>query len=238
MRQMVLGAALAIGLSAGGAVAQEWLALCAKCITPGIVSKSGVGTANAVATAKVSRGDAEQYCASWLPDAKQSDCVREQLATDEAKQTYRASADCIAGRITPIDGKTYRLDGVWPGGDIGAGRVRFRNAAGRVVGRDNASGGLGISQQWEVLCPKAAPAAARQAVPPAPRQPAPAAQATPAFRVGQAIEAQYGRDWVRGQVVGIRQNSTARGTETQYEVVLDNRRRGIVPARMLRSAGG
>ncbi len=43
-----------------------------------------------------------------------------------------------------------------------------------------------------------------------------------------------GRNRVRGKVVGIRQNTTARGTKTQCEVALDNRKRGIGPARTLR----
>lgn len=234
MRRIVLGGLIAIGLlGAGTAWAQDWLALCSKCIAPSVFSKTGIGTANAVAMARVTAADAKSWCESWQPD--DGNCVRQQMASDEAKQTYRASADCIAGRITAIDGRTYRLDGAWGGGDIGAGRSRWRDSAGRIVGRDNASGGLGISQQWEVLCPRAV--AARPAAPPPSRATAPAAQSTPAFRIGQAIEAKYGTGWVRGQVVGVRQNTTARGTETQYEVVLENRKRGIVPARMLRPAG-
>jgi hypothetical protein len=235
----VFGGLVAASLLGGAAAAQDWLALCSKCISPSVFSKSGIGTANAVAMARITRGDAESYCSQWSPNEPLADCVRQQMNAPEAKETYRASADCTAGRITAIDGKAYRMDGVWGGGDIGAGRSRWRDAAGRVVGRDNASGGLGISQQWEVLCPKATTAAARPATPPVPpRGTAPAAQAAPAFRVGQAIEAQYMRQWVRGQIVGIRQNTTARGTETQYEVVLENRKRGIVPARMLRMPPG
>jgi hypothetical protein len=236
MRRAILGGLVAASLIGGTAAAQDWLALCSKCITPSVFSKSGIGTANAVAMAKVTRRDAEEFCAQWTPDEPVAQCVRQQMDAPEAKETYRATADCTAGRITAIDGKSYRQDGAWGGGDIGAGRARFRDAAGRVVGRDNASGGLGIAQQWEVLCPKATTAAARPAAPPAPapHATAPAAQAAPTFRVGQAIEAQYMRQWVRGQVVGIRQSTTAPGTETQYEVVLENHKRGIVPARMLR----
>jgi hypothetical protein len=51
------------------------------------------------------------------------------------------------------DGKTYTLAGTWDNSGIGAGRTRWRDSSGKIVGRDNASGGLGISQQWEVLCP-------------------------------------------------------------------------------------
>lgn len=224
---LVLGAGiLVLGAAGSATTAQEWLAICGKCITPSIFSKTGIGTANAIALARVTPRDAEGYCANWQPGADQAACVREQLATPEAQETYRASADCIAGRITPIDGKTYRLDGAWRGG-IGDGRTRWRDASGRVVGRDNASGGLGISQQWELLCPKPVPA---QAAPTRAARPPTA----PAFKIGQAIEAQHGRQWVRGKVTHMRRVNTGRGPETHYEVVLENRQRGVVPARMLR----
>lgn len=229
MRKALLaGAVLAPALCGGAAVAQDWLSLCGKCLSPSVHSKSGIGTANAVALARITRQDAQGWCENWESD-RVADCVREQMAAPEARREYRASADCSAGRITPIDGKTYRLDGAWPRGSMGEGRSRWRDARGRVVGADHASGGLAIAQQWEVLCPNAARAAARPGVAPAPA-PAP----TAAFRVGQTVEALYGRQWVAGQVVALRMVPTARGRELHYEVVLANRQRGVVPARMLR----
>jgi hypothetical protein len=111
--------------------------------------------------------------------------------------------------------------------DIGRGRSRWRDPTGKVVGQDNASGGLGIAQQWEVLCPRvpAQPATSR----PAMAQVAPAG----AFEVGQQIEAKYGRDWVRGQVARILPHE-GRNREPAYDVRLVNGKRGIVPAAMLR----
>lgn len=233
-RTTPLAGTAALLLVAGTAAAQtDWLALCGKCLNPSIVSKSGIGTANAVAEARISRQDAEGWCANWAPGQNLAACVREQLATEEARRTYRASADCTRGRITAIDGSPYTLAGTWSS-DVGKGRSKWRDASGRIVGQDNASNGLAISQQWEVLCPggtRATPA-------PAPRvtTPAPAPRAAPGgvFAVGQAVDARYGGAWVRGRVIRIHPGAG----QVEYEIRLDNGQRGIVPAQMLRPAGG
>jgi hypothetical protein len=103
----------------------EWLSLCNRCENPNVFSKSGTGSANSVAQAR-------------LPGQS---------------KIYRASANCTTGRITTAQGDSYTLAGVWDNSDIGAGRSKWRDASGEIVRRDNASNGLGISQQWEVLCP-------------------------------------------------------------------------------------
>ena len=233
-------AAAAVSASAALAAAQEeWLSLGSKYWAPTVTSKSGIGTDHATAEAKVTRKEIEGWCANWTPEDK--NCVRQTLASEDAKKTYRASADCTRGRITPVDGKTYTLAGTWDSSDIGAGRTRWRDASGKIVGRDNASNGLGISQQWEVLCPgplkspKAGSAgtAAPQSVPRG-------AQSLPAarFGVGEVVEAQYGREWVRGRVSNIRELRGAKGPELAYDVNLDNGKRGVLPARMLRKTSG
>ncbi len=216
-----------LGLAAfAGARAQEtnWLSLCSQCLNPTIISKSGIGTAQAVAIARMTKEGAADWCGSWRPDGNPAACIKEQLAEQPPGKTYRASADCTQGRITGVDGATYRLAGVWTG-DIGKGRTKWRNSTGHIVGQDNASGGLGISQQWEVLCPG-----------PAPRQPATAAAlpAGTAFAIGQVIEAKYGREWVPGRVAGVYRHEGANGQQIAYEVRLANGKRGIVPASMLR----
>jgi hypothetical protein len=232
MGRWAVGAVAALGLAGAAHAAQsEWLSLCSKCLSPSITSKSGIGTAHATAEARITRGDAEDWCANWSPGDKS--CVREQLASEEARKTYRATADCVAGRITPIDGRTYTLAGKWTS-DIERGRTKWRDATGHIVGADNASNGLGISQHWEVLCPgplRAAPRAA--AVAPGRVQPAPYGSPAP-FAVGQVIEAKYGPDWVRGRIDRIRQVQGRAGPELAYEVSLVNGGRGIIPARMLR----
>ena len=224
----------------------EWISLCGQCLSPSVTSKSGIGTANARVEAKVSRKDAEMWCGSWQPDVKTDTCVREQLATNQGKDTYRASADCTKGRITAVDGNTYTLAGVWTS-DIGKGRSRWRDSAGKIVGQDEASGGLSIADQWEVLCPgpprahsvtaasssnTVSPVVAKPAAPPAAAPKTPVAQ----FSVGEVVEAKFKGSWVPGKVRSIRQASN-NSAALDYEVVLDNGQRGILPATMVRKAG-
>jgi hypothetical protein len=127
----------------------ESLALCGKCLNPTVVSKSGIGTERAQAEARMTRQGAEAWCANWEPDDHA--CVRQQLSGEEGK-SYRASADCQHGRLTAVDGKGYSFAGFWTS-DVGRGRSRWRDPDGKLVGQDEASGGLALAQQWELLCP-------------------------------------------------------------------------------------
>jgi len=58
------------------------------------------------------------------------------------------------------------------------------------------------------------------------------------FAVGQVVEAKYGREWVRGRISRIRQVPGPKGPEIAYDVNLDNGKRGVLPARMLRNVPG
>ncbi|MBS1853452.1 MAG: hypothetical protein JST79_21350 [Acidobacteria bacterium] len=127
----------------------EWIPLCGKCLSPSISSSSGIGTARSVAEGKVTSKDAKAWCDNWQPDDK--DCVKQQLEGEKGA-VYRISADCTKGKLTSWDDKSYTLAGVWTDNDIGHGRARFRDAKGQVVPRDEASGGLSLAAQWEVLC--------------------------------------------------------------------------------------
>ncbi len=231
-----LVALVTLGVAPAAAAANEWLAVCSKCISPTIFSKSGIGTAQAVAEARITRAEVEAWCANWQPGDRS--CVKQQLAAEDLNKVYRATADCPAGRIMPIDGRSYSFAGVWDQSDIGGGRSRWRDASGKIVGRDNASGGLAISQQWEVLCP----ASARGA----PASPAPATTAGAAanasqssskseFAVGQVVLARYGSDWVRARVNRVQHSNGPGGPRIDYDVSLENGKRGVVPARMLRT---
>jgi hypothetical protein len=226
---IAISALLAAG-AAGAASARgeaDWLAICAKCMAPTIQTRSGFGTANASATARITRDEVVDWCSNWSPG--DTTCVATQMASDDVKTIYRASADCTRGRITAVDGQTYSLAGRWDASDIGAGRSRWRDASGQIVGRDNASGGLGISQQWEVLCPKGLVSAT--APPPA----AVGARAQPGgagFVVGQTVEAKFMGGWVPARVTRIYPGVA--GGRAQYDVALANGKRGIVPAEMLR----
>lgn len=239
-RYLTLAAALAGALSFPLHAQQEWLSLGSKHWAPTVVSKSGIGTANAVAEARVMRESVRAWCENWAPGDR--DCVNREMASPEARKTYRASADCIAGRITAVDGNTYTLAGRWDHSDIGGGRSRWRDANGRIVGRDNASGGLGIAQQWELLCP--AKASPRATQPPrageAPRKPSPTPAAPAAgaasYAVGEIVYARYGPAWIRGKVTAIRRVPGANGPELAYNVTLDNGERGLLPPTMMRKA--
>jgi hypothetical protein len=136
------------GAGTGGKVAPgEWLSLCAKCASPRLTAASGIGTANARAEAHLTREDVlttDGPCNGSTDKA----CVQKETA-----RPYRASADCTAGRITTILDESFTLAGIWDNSDIGGGRTKWKGADGQIVGRDNASNGLAVSQQWEVLCP-------------------------------------------------------------------------------------
>jgi len=221
--KILRSAAVAVaGVLAMGASDMGWLSLCSKCISPSITATSGLGTAKAVAEARMSRADIQGWCENWSP--QDSGCVARELANPDNKETFKATADCTAGRIHTILGEDFTYAGLWDNSDIGGGRSKWRDKSGQIVGRDNASNGLAISQQWEVLCPRGLVRGASAA---------PAASvAGAAYAVGQTIEAKYMSGWVRGRIVSLRRGASG----VDYEVLLTNGQRGIVPARMLRPA--
>jgi hypothetical protein len=151
---LLCGAALTGSAHAGSNA--EWLAS-TDGPSPTVSSKSGVGTAQATANAKVTSESIRQFCSdqggqgsSAQASAGVDACVNQQKP--ELGKTYTVKADCTSGKLQPLDGNTYVLDGLWDNSDVGGGRTRWKGTSG-VVGRDNASGGLALSQQWEVLCP-------------------------------------------------------------------------------------
>jgi hypothetical protein len=138
--------------------------------SPAITSLKGVGTANAVAEARMTQQILAEFCAANTQYYKST----AQCVGQFANKTYRATADCTAGRITTTAELTYTLDGVWPKDSDGSGRTRWKDDSGSVVQPDLVNNGLYVSQQWEKLCPgpvtpaliaraKGAPAAAAPA---------------------------------------------------------------------------
>jgi len=155
----------------------DFLPLCLleRCLNPRVLSKSGIGTANATATAKVTAEDSKVWCAKYNPTYK--DCVRDRVDTGGAADRlsnieFKAAANCQAGTLTAIDELQYTYIGTWPDGP-GAGRPRFRGphtTDGTTTfeqqgGRQVASGAWSIADlangpnsgeslaiQWEILC--------------------------------------------------------------------------------------
>jgi hypothetical protein len=169
-----LGAAavfVAVFSTAGAAqsAGSEYLPICnlPKCLNPQVMSKSGIGTATALAEAKISTEDATKWCATYKPRDKY--CPKEQVQSGWVgfRSLYRASADCVAGRMTAIDGGTYTYAGVWEDG-AGKGRPRFATSNPRVLAQKwdepgvtlDSSGTItgwgggspNLAAQWEVLC--------------------------------------------------------------------------------------
>jgi hypothetical protein len=155
----------------------DFLPLCLleRCLNPRVLSKSGVGTANATAMAKVVADDAKVWCAKYNPTYR--DCLRDRVeyggAADRLSSVeFKASANCEAGTLHAVDDIQYTYIGTWPAGP-GAGRPRFRGpyttdgttqfeqqggpqvASGAWDISDVANGpnsGESLAIQWEILC--------------------------------------------------------------------------------------
>ena len=146
----------------------EYLPICnlPKCLNPQVTTKSGVGTAAATAEAKISPDDAAKWCTTYKPRDKY--CPKEQVQSGWIgfRPLYRASADCLAGRLTAIDGGTYSYVGIWEEG-AGKGLPRFRakgdakdlkwEGSGADVDHTGTflgwgGGSANLAAQWNVLC--------------------------------------------------------------------------------------
>lgn len=88
------------------------------------------------------------------------------------RTSFRATANCSAGRLTAVDGGTYTHVGTWADGP-GRGRARFQGNLSQIGGRKfeqqgaaglangsttiyqlgaQANSGESLAIQWEVLC--------------------------------------------------------------------------------------
>jgi hypothetical protein len=151
--------------------AAESLPVCAKCLNPRVISKTGAGTAAAAAEAKVTAEDAAAWCAVNMP--RYTNCVRfeVQQGGDGARTSYRATANCSAGQLHSMNGGDYTYSGIWNEG-AGRGQPNFRDPGGNIprwesirsgTGKARAEwdlfGGLSLAGQWKVLCGDTAPLA-------------------------------------------------------------------------------
>lgn len=126
--------------------------LAAKAPVATILAKGGIDGPNAYAKAIVTKKEADSWCGNWAPEQNRSDCIAG-ILLEFGNRQYTSSADCLKKTITAVDGHFYEMAGVWQGG-IGHGRTKWKRVStGEVVDRSNAAGGLGISMQWETLCP-------------------------------------------------------------------------------------
>ena len=179
-----------------------------KCLNPRVSTKSGIGTATAAAEAKVTPEDAAKWCATYKPKDKL--CTQEQVRNGWIgfRNLYRASADCVAGRMTAIDGNQYTYVGVWEDGP-GKGRPKFTTTNRRFphtkwdeTGVDMDPTGIitgwgggspNLAAQWEVLCAGAPTPAVKVAQPPA-QAPQSAAPAPNAVQVRQNELQQFAKE--------------------------------------------
>lgn len=196
------GALMTASVVAADNVGGETMPICTlpKCLNPRVTAKSGISTANATVEAKVTPDDAAKWCATYKPKDKL--CTQEQVRSGWIgfKNLYRANADCVAGRMTAIDGNQYTYAGVWEDGP-GKGRPKFTTTnrrfphqkwdetgievhpSGSITGWGGGSPNL--AAQWEVLCAGAPAPAMKVAAQPSAQAPQSAAPVPNAIQVRQ-----------------------------------------------------
>src|SRR5262245_53802078 len=97
--------------------------------SPAITSIKGAGTATAAAEARMTQKILTEFCSANAQHYQSA----KQCADTFGNKTYRATADCTAGRITTTAELTYTLDGVWGKDTDGAGQTRWRDDSGSIV---------------------------------------------------------------------------------------------------------
>lgn len=157
--------------------------------SPTVTALRGVGTANAMAEARMTQQELATFCKEHAQSYQSAAACLKQKQSEYGTKIFRASADCTTGQITTTGDQSYTLDGLWDNSDIGSGRTRWRDADGNVVGRDLINNGLHISQQWETLCPGPVTPALIARAGKGGGAPAPAAPPAPPVQAPPAVEA-------------------------------------------------
>lgn len=114
------------------------------------VSKSGIGTSNAVIVVKHTPKDAKAFCVEYSQDYSMA-CVKRTMA--EVKVGDRVTADCKKRTWTDVHGQSYKFEGKSKSTEIMAEYAVRELATGQILDGSMASGfpiALSIFQQ---LCP-------------------------------------------------------------------------------------
>ncbi|MBN9614310.1 MAG: hypothetical protein BGO25_09245 [Acidobacteriales bacterium 59-55] len=135
-------------------------------MTPTIFSKSGIGTARAVAKARVTYQDAKGHCEQYaMEDHPNCDKEAKETLKEEAGKIYTATADCVRGKLTDANGENFIYAGLWPKtgnrfqDQYLAGKTRWRwglgsdGDTGKIVGEDGPTNAFMVSATAEILCP-------------------------------------------------------------------------------------
>jgi len=117
------------------------------------------GDTNAVAQGKVTLKDAQMWCGSWEPDNKALPLKNNSTVKRARLQDFLpiVPPENLTFQTAPIYTHTKE---VWDASDNLAHRPKFSGTDGKIVGGSNASGGLDLAANWELLCGRAGGGAA------------------------------------------------------------------------------
>ncbi|MCJ8057168.1 hypothetical protein GB928_027760 [Shinella curvata] len=114
------------------------------------VSKSGIGTSNAVIMIKHTPKDAKAYCVEYEQDYSMA-CVKRTMAS--VKVGDRVTANCKKGTWTDVYGEGYVLEGKSRSTDLMADYVVRSVKSGEVLDGSSASGYPTALSVFQELCP-------------------------------------------------------------------------------------
>lgn len=117
-----------------------------------IFESSGLGTADAKASARQTKESMLDWCQNYRPGDDMDECVKSNIDND----TYSAMANCQTGSLTDTDGSKYQYlgqekDETW------LNYPTFKDSSGKKVQMSYAGGGIGIAATWWTLCPNVTP---------------------------------------------------------------------------------
>ncbi|WP_313556430.1 hypothetical protein [Agrobacterium cavarae] len=114
------------------------------------VSKSGIGTANAVIIVKHTPKDAKAFCVEYSQDYSMA-CVKRTMA--EVKVGDRVTADCKKRTWSDVHGQSFKFEGKPRSSDVMADYAVRELATGQILDGSMASGYPIALSVFQVLCP-------------------------------------------------------------------------------------